>query len=282
MNATPPTHVVGPDDSAAAVGSGDVTVLATPRLIAWMEAATVAASPDIGADSTTVGTRVDVTHLLASPLGAAVTVDAHLAHSDGRLLRFEVTAFHDVGAGPVLVAQGHITRVTVDRARFLARNAPSRIIRRVLPEEFDFVGDLSVDAYGAVSGPDSDSYSRVLLDVARRSATGEVLVALDDGHIVGTVMLCEAGSEWSELARPGECEFRFMAVSREAWRGGIGRALVSAVIDRSGGRAVVCSVLEGNEPARALYVSLGFEADPDRDHQPAPGVRLAAYLRPPS
>jgi predicted thioesterase len=111
------THVVGDDDTAAALGSGDLPVLATPRVLAWLEEATCAAL-DLEAHRTSVGTRVEVEHVAASPVGATVTATADLVHEDGRLLRFRVAA-HD-GHG-TLVAHGEVRRVVVDRERFLAR-----------------------------------------------------------------------------------------------------------------------------------------------------------------
>lgn len=113
-------HVVADDDTASAVGSGDVPMLATPRLLALAEAACIAALGDAGlpAGSTSVGTRVELEHLLAVPVGEAVRVAARLDHVDGRLLRFEVVATDD---GDRLVARSVITRVLVDRERFLAR-----------------------------------------------------------------------------------------------------------------------------------------------------------------
>lgn len=113
-------HVVAGDDTAAAVGSGDVPMLATPRLLALAEAACIAALGDAGLppESTTVGTRVELEHLLALPVGETVRVAARLDHVDGRLLRFEVVATDD---GDRLVARAVITRVLVDRQRFLAR-----------------------------------------------------------------------------------------------------------------------------------------------------------------
>jgi fluoroacetyl-CoA thioesterase len=114
---------VGPDDTAAALGSGDLDVLGTPRLLAWCEAVTVsAASPHLDGSRTTVGTRVDLAHLRAAPVGAAVTVRARLDSVDGRLLRFEVSAEDEAGAP---VGHGWVTRVVVDRERFLARVQPS-------------------------------------------------------------------------------------------------------------------------------------------------------------
>lgn len=113
-------HVVGKDDTARAVGSGDVDVLATPRLLALCEAACVAALADAGLSpaTTTVGTRAEVEHLLASPVGETVRAAARLDHLDGRLLRFEVVVTDDADR---LVGRAVLTRVLVDRERFLAR-----------------------------------------------------------------------------------------------------------------------------------------------------------------
>jgi predicted thioesterase len=106
-------------DTAIALGSGLVPVLATPRLLAWCEAVTVqgiAAVLDEG--RTSVGSRVQLDHLRATPVGGRLTVNAQLVHADGRLLRFEVTALNE---SATVVAHGQITRVVVDRERFLAR-----------------------------------------------------------------------------------------------------------------------------------------------------------------
>jgi predicted thioesterase len=114
------THLVGVDDTATALGSGDVAVLATPRLLALAEAATVAAvSGTLPAGSTSVGTRVELEHLAASPVGTRVSVRAELVGVDGRLLRFEVVAEHPDGR---VVAHGRLSRVVVDRSEFLQRS----------------------------------------------------------------------------------------------------------------------------------------------------------------
>jgi fluoroacetyl-CoA thioesterase len=107
-------------DTAQEVGSGDVPVLATPRLLALAEAATVRATArHLPAGTTTVGTRVQLDHLLATPVGRTVMAAATLSTVDGRRLAFDVTV-HD-GAG--LAARGTIERVLVDRQRFLAKVA---------------------------------------------------------------------------------------------------------------------------------------------------------------
>ncbi|MDO9456920.1 thioesterase family protein [Nocardioides sp.] len=114
------------DDTAVAVGSGSLPVLGTPRLLAWLEAATCAAlEPTLAAGSTSVGTRVVVEHLGASAVGQVVEVTASSAYVDGRLHRFTVAARHLDGPGGdvpgKVVGSGEVTRVVVDAARFLSR-----------------------------------------------------------------------------------------------------------------------------------------------------------------
>jgi fluoroacetyl-CoA thioesterase len=107
-------------DTAAAVGSGSLPVLGTPRLLAWCEAATCAAIESALADGeTSVGTRVQLEHLAASPVGAELEVTATTAYVDGRLHRFSVAARHT--ADGRVVASGEVTRVVVDAERFVAR-----------------------------------------------------------------------------------------------------------------------------------------------------------------
>ena len=114
------TFTVTADDTAEAVGSGSLPVLGTPRLLAWCEAATCAAiDPGLADGSTSVGTRVQLEHLGASPVGAEVEVTASTAYVDGRLHRFTVAARH-TSDGKV-VASGEVTRVVVDAERFMGR-----------------------------------------------------------------------------------------------------------------------------------------------------------------
>jgi predicted thioesterase len=106
-------------DTAIALGSGLVPVLATPRLLAWCEAVTIQAiTAGLDEARTSVGSRVQLDHLRATPVGGRLTVDAQLVHADGRLLRLEITALDE---SATVVAHGQITRVVVDRERFLAR-----------------------------------------------------------------------------------------------------------------------------------------------------------------
>ena len=118
------TFTVTDADTALAVGSGDLPVLGTPRLLAWCEAATCAAlEGSLEERQSSVGTRVALEHLAASPVGAQVAVTASVVYVDGRLVRFEVVAEH--AADGKVVAHGEVTRVVVDRERFLSRVAPA-------------------------------------------------------------------------------------------------------------------------------------------------------------
>ncbi len=112
-------HSVTLADTAIAMGSGDVPVLATPRLIAWMEAASMEAVREyLDEGETTVGTEVKVEHTKGTPVGATVTVAVGRPVKDGRRLLFHCSATDDSGTE---VASGLIARAKVDREKFLAK-----------------------------------------------------------------------------------------------------------------------------------------------------------------
>jgi fluoroacetyl-CoA thioesterase len=111
-------YTVTEADTAAAVGSGEVPVLATPRVLALAEQATMAAvAGALDAGATTVGTRVELDHLAPSLVGAEVAVDAVLERVAGRRLQFAVR----LRDGDRQVASGRVTRVVVDTAAFLRK-----------------------------------------------------------------------------------------------------------------------------------------------------------------
>jgi fluoroacetyl-CoA thioesterase len=108
--------IVADIDTALAMRSGDVSVLATPRLIALCEEAAVAAVADhVPAGHTTVGMRVQVDHLAPTSVGTTVAAEATLEKIEGRRLTFTVTVNDPCG----LVAAGRVTRVVVETERFL-------------------------------------------------------------------------------------------------------------------------------------------------------------------
>jgi predicted thioesterase len=122
-------HTVSTEDTAESIGSGDVPVLGTPRLLALAEAATVAAvAGHLPAGRTSVGTRVELDHLAATPVGGRVRVHAELAAVDGRTLRFAISATVTAATtgtdgtdrGDAVIARGTVTRAVVDRDRFLS------------------------------------------------------------------------------------------------------------------------------------------------------------------
>ena len=112
-------HTVTEADTAAVLGSGDLPVLATPRLLNWLERAAFAVAKSVCPEGqTSVGTLIKVEHLKASPVGTVVTCKCSMPISDGRRLIFHVKAV-DGNGGEVAVGEMH--RRLVDPARFMAR-----------------------------------------------------------------------------------------------------------------------------------------------------------------
>ena len=95
--------VVTAENTAQAVGSGLVPVFATPWMIALMENAAVnAVQAQLAADEGTVGTRLDVTHDAATPIGLKVWAEAEVTAVEGRKLTFAVSAYDErekIGGG---------------------------------------------------------------------------------------------------------------------------------------------------------------------------------------
>jgi fluoroacetyl-CoA thioesterase len=125
LRATVRATVTGAD-TAEAMGSGNLPVLATPRLLALAEAAAVAAvAPNLADGLTTVGTAASLEHRKASPLGAEVVVEAELTEVDGRRLVFSFIArpasAEDGADTDVVIGAGTVERVVVHEAGFLAR-----------------------------------------------------------------------------------------------------------------------------------------------------------------
>ena len=154
------------------------------------------------------------------------------------------------------------------------------IVRDARVGELARIGELRVAAYragGLLSA--NPGYAEVLRGLGI-SGTGEVLVAEDNGRIVGTVML-EPFYRFSEIARnPGEAEVRALAVAPHAQHRGAGRALVAAVIERATVRGVhrlLLSTQPAMTTAEHLYRLAGFTRLPELDWSPAPGLTLLAF-----
>lgn len=109
---------VSSSNSAAAMGSGDLAVFATPAMVALMEnAAMCAVSAQLPEGSTTVGVEMNVTHIKASALGAEIVATAVLTAVEGRKLTFNVGARDAEG----MIGECVHIRYIVDREKFMAK-----------------------------------------------------------------------------------------------------------------------------------------------------------------
>jgi predicted thioesterase len=112
------------ENTAVAVGSGDVDVFATPMMIALMEHATQKlAEPKLKTNETSVGISVNITHTAATPIGMEVEAVATLTEINDRILTFSVVALDESG----VIGEGIMKRTIVDRKRFIERADKKRI-----------------------------------------------------------------------------------------------------------------------------------------------------------
>ena len=110
--------LVTEENTAAAMGSGLLPVFATPAMLALMEqAAASSVQPFLPEGPGTVGTRLEVSHLAATPIGLTVRAESELIAVDRRKLRFAVRAW----AGDELIGEGEHERFVIDNARFLEK-----------------------------------------------------------------------------------------------------------------------------------------------------------------
>lgn len=109
---------VNETNTAIAYGSGGVAVFATPAMIGLMEKAALESVDNVLSKGlSSVGTRVDVKHLAATPIGMNVTAKSELVEVDGKRLEFKVEAFDESG----LVGEGTHQRYIVDLEKFIAK-----------------------------------------------------------------------------------------------------------------------------------------------------------------
>ena len=150
-------------------------------------------------------------------------------------------------------------------------------VRDAQPEEFGQIGELRVAAYQADGFLSETSTYADTLRVLGMDGTGEILAAVDGGHILGTVTLVNWPHGGEVLRAPGEGEVRALAVASTARGRGIGRALLAAVMRRAAVREVrelllltQPDMLRGPAPVR-------------RGRVPAPAApRLRIRPRPPA
>ena len=154
-------------------------------------------------------------------------------------------------------------------------------IRPIRPGEHEALGELTLAAYRTVPGyGPSTEYAETLGDVGARAEAAEVLVAVDaDGTLLGGVTYVPGQGPLAEFEGENEAGIRMLAVSPSVQRGGVGRRLVQACIDRAneaGRTAIVLHTTPAMTAAHALYESLGFRRAPALDAELS-YTRLLAY-----
>ena len=110
--------VVSDQNSAIAAGSGTLPVFATPWMCALMEkAAWTAVAPGLAPGESTVGTKLDITHSSATPIGLKVWAESEVTLVDGKRMEFRVAAYDEKG----LIGEGTHERFLVTDERFLSK-----------------------------------------------------------------------------------------------------------------------------------------------------------------
>jgi GNAT superfamily N-acetyltransferase len=156
-------------------------------------------------------------------------------------------------------------------------------IRPAEPDELELVGELTLAAYVADGYTTvDDGYAAELRAADQRASQADLVVAAaPHGHLLGTVTFVLPGTPWAEVSRPGEAEFRMLAVSPEHRGRGVGSALAQWCVDRAreqGCTAVALSSLPVMATAHRMYERMGFVRAPERDWRPDPHVQLIVYL----
>lgn len=145
-------------------------------------------------------------------------------------------------------------------------------IREAKPEEYERVGDLSYDAYLPLFGTGKlGRYGRELRDVQARAESAQIVVALLDGAVVGSLAYYD---DYSSEAGDGieldnSAGFRVLAVDPATQGHGVGQALTQWCLDRArrdGRAAVVLHTTDYMQAAQRLYRRLGFERFTELDH----------------
>lgn len=156
-------------------------------------------------------------------------------------------------------------------------------IRRAREEELPAIGTLTFEAYradGHLAGREDGSYAGQLSNARPRYEEAELLVAVDEETLLGTVTIAHPGSTMREIGTETDLEFRMLAVSPAARGRGVGEALTRRVLDRAtelGFTAVVLSSSETMHAAHRLYERLGFRRTPSLDWSPEPDILLITY-----
>jgi ribosomal protein S18 acetylase RimI-like enzyme len=159
-------------------------------------------------------------------------------------------------------------------------------VRRALPQEYEEAGRVTALAYREFVRPGDADWNRYLdriADVGGRARRTVVLVAVEDGRILGSATLeLEGRTEEGEPAvPPDEAHLRMVGVHPEARRRGIARMLMDASMDearRAGKRRLTLNTTQRMRAAQAMYEALGFERTEDEVFPD--GFVLLGYQKP--
>jgi len=143
------------------------------------------------------------------------------------------------------------------------------VVRTARPDEYGAVGDLTVEVYVGEGYVRAGSpYVTQLADITHRAGAAQVLVAVHGDRVVGSLAVARPGTPYAEIARPGELEFRMLAVSKSARGLGAGTALIRTVIEMARAEsfdAVVLTTMPAMVDARRIYDRFGFVPAPEQD-----------------
>lgn len=186
-------------------------------------------------------------------------------------------------AGAPVLRQTHINDSwsaagAVDFATLPSPKAP--VIRTATPADYSAIAELTVAAY--IDGgylPAGHPYTEILANAEHRATNARVIVAELHGAggpndptepvIAGALLITYPGQPYTEIAEPGELEFRMLAVHPDYQGHGVARALVQHVLDTAAAdpaiHAVVLTSMQTMTAAHQLYLSAGFARAPERD-----------------
>jgi len=145
-------------------------------------------------------------------------------------------------------------------------------VREARPEEHAEAGEVTALAYREFTRPDAgwEEYLARVTDVAGRAERTTILIAVEDGAVLGSLTLELDGrvaDHDGEHLEPGEAHVRMLGVHPDARRRGIARMLMDDAIRRASERGktwITLNTTERMTAAQAMYESLGFERAPDR------------------
>lgn len=158
------------------------------------------------------------------------------------------------------------------------------VVREAVPAEYPAIGEATAAAYAIFPrSADYPEYMAELRDVARRARDCPILVAVDGttGRVLGGAAYVPGpGNPYAELERDGEAGIRMLAVTPAAQGRGVGRALLTALMDRAraaGRSGMALYTLDTMTVAHQLYAWAGFRRDPSRDWDVEPGLILRCF-----